>query len=103
MYHHRRGAMAMAVTAESEALRRSFSYLVNSIDTTALLPAALSRGLITERVRQNCSTEPDNYRRAEKFLSELQRTVNGNCEMFHTFLQILRDTGQQCIASHLDG
>ena len=35
--------------AELEALKHSFSYLVKSIDTAALLPAALSRNLIMDR------------------------------------------------------
>ena len=95
--------LVMAVSVESEALRRSFSYLVNSIDTAVLLPAALSRGLITEPTRQNCNDGSDSYRRAEKFLSALQRTVNGNSEMFHIFVEILSVTGQEVIVSRLNG
>ena len=93
----------MAVNAESEALRRSFSYLVNSIDTTAILPVALSKKLIIDRVRQSCSNEPDDYKKAEKFLSSLLRTVNGNFRMFQTFVQILKETSQSTIASQLEG
>lgn len=38
---------AAGSSAESEALKITFDYMVNSIDTTALLPKALSRHLIT--------------------------------------------------------
>ena len=42
-------ASGSSPAAEPEALKHSFSYLVNSIDTAALLTAALSRNLITDR------------------------------------------------------
>ena len=90
--------------AEPEALKHSFSYLVNSIDTAALLPAALSRNLITDRQRTECSNETDSvYQRAEKFISYLQRAVNGDYTKFYTFIQIFQETGQAQIASHLRG
>ena len=90
--------------AEPEALKHMFSYLVNSIDTAVLLPAALSRDLITDRQRAECSNEADSvYQRAEKFLSYLQRAVNNYYYKFHVFVQILQETGQTRIASHLRG
>ena len=90
--------------AEPEALKHSFSYLVNSIDTAALLPAALSRNLITDRQRTECSNETDSvYQRAEKFLTYLQRAVNGDYYKFHLFVQILQETNQAHIASRLRG
>ena len=90
--------------AEPEALKHSFSYLVNSIDTAALLPAALSRNLITDRQRTECSNETHSvYQRAEKFLSYLQRAVNGDYYKFYTFVQILQETNQAQIASRLRG
>ena len=96
--------MAAESSAESEALKHSFSYLVNSIDTTALLPAALSRNLITDCQRTECSNENDSmYQRANKFLSYLQRAVNGDYHSFHTFVQILKETSQAQIASRLSG
>ena len=90
--------------AEPEALKHSFSYLVNSIDTAALLPAALSRNLITDRQRTECSKETHSvYQRAETFVAYLQRAVNADYDNFHTFVQILKETGQAKIASRLRG
>ena len=63
-------------TAESEALRISFDHLVNSIDTAALLPKALSSQLISEPQRSECASETDPYKKAEKFLRHLQRAVS---------------------------
>ena len=88
-------------TAEQETLKLKFSYLVNSIDAAALLPAALSRQLITERQRVECFSEPDPYKKAEKFLGHLQRAVNGDSENFHIFVQLLNESGQAKIASRL--
>ena len=98
-------ASGSSSAAEPEALKHSFSYLVNSIDTAALLPAALSRNLITDRQRTECSNETHSvYQRAETFFSYLQRAVNtGDYYKFHTFVQILQETGQAQIASHLRG
>ena len=88
-------------TAEQETLKLMFSYLANSIDTDGLLPAALSRQLITERQRLECFSEPDPNKKAEKFLGHLQRAVNGDSNKFHIFVQLLNDCGQASIASHL--
>ena len=90
--------------AEPEALKHSFSYLVNSIDTAALLPAALSRNLITDRQRTECSNETHSvYQKAETFLSYLQRAVNADYTKFYTFIQIFQEAGQAQIASRLRG
>ena len=70
--------------AEPEALKHSFSYLVHNIDTAALLPAALSRDLITNRQRTECLNEPDPYKKAETFVGYLQRAVNNDYDKFHT-------------------
>ena len=91
------------VSAEQEALKLGFSYLVNSIDPSSLLPVALSRQLITEQQRSGCSSEQDTYKKAEKFLSHLQRTVNGDSRKFYTFIQVLRETSQAHIADKLEG
>ena len=88
-------------TAEQETLKLMFSYLVNSINTNDLLPAALSKQLITERQRVECFSEPDPYQKAEKFLGHLQRAVNGDSENFHIFVQLLNKSGQKKIASRL--
>ena len=88
-------------TAEQETLKLMYSYLVNSIDTDGLLPAALSRQLITERQRLKCSSETDPNKQAEKFLGHLQRAVNGDSEKFHIFVQLLNESGQASIASRL--
>ena len=93
----------MASPAEPEALKHSFSYLVNSIDTAALLPAALSRDLITDRQRTECYNEADPYKKAETFVGYLQRAVNADYDNFHTFVQILKETGQAKIVSRLRG
>ena len=89
--------------AEPEALKHSFSYLVNSIDTAALLPAALSKNLITDRQRTECYNEADSYKKAETFVGYLQRAVNANYNKFHIFVQILQETCQAKIASRLRG
>ena len=85
------------------ALGLAFSYLVNSIEATDLLPVARSRQLITERQRSECASEPDPYKKAEKFLENLQRAVNGDSSKFHTFVQVLEETNHANIASRLRG
>ena len=89
--------------AESEALEHSFSYLVNSIDTAALLPAAMSGNLITDRQRTECFNESDPYKKTETFLGYLQRAVNGDYHKFDTFLDILQKSSQQHIVTRLRG
>ena len=96
-------ATAGGGSAESEALRLAFSYLVNSIDSTALLPAALSAGLISEPQRSECDSVADSFRRAGNFLGHLQRAVNGDSNKYHTFIRVLKETGQASIASRLGG
>ena len=96
-------ATADGSSSESEALRLAFSYLVNSIDSTALLPAALSAGLISESQRSECASETAPFKKAEKFLGHLQRAVNGDSNKYHTFIQVLKETGQASIAWRLHG
>ena len=86
------------LTAESEALSQAFDYLVKSIDTTVVLPAAMGRKLITEFQRSECASEPVPYKKAEVFLGHLQRAVNGDRNKLHTFIQILYKTRQDKIA-----
>ena len=93
----------MASPAEPEALKHSFSYLVNSIDTAALLSAALSKNVITDRQRTECYNETDPYKKAETFVGYLQRAVNADYDNYYTIIQILKETGQAQIASHLRG
>ena len=90
-------------SAESKAVELRFDYLVKSIDTATLLSAALSKHIITDRQRSECVSEPEPYKKAEKFLGYLQRAVNGDSNKCHTFIQILRETDQASIASHLQG
>ena len=97
------GTAADGSLAESEALKQSFSYLVESIDTAALLPAALKKSLITDRLRSECSSEADPYKKAETFVGHLQRAVNGESNKFNVFVQILQETGQAHIATRLRG
>ena len=90
--------------AEPEALKHSFDYLVNSIDAATLIPVALSRDLITSRQRSECASEADTHKKAEVFVGYIQRAVNGDCNNFHTFIQILEETqGQAHIAPRLRG
>ena len=96
-------ATAVGNFAESEALKISFDHLVNSIDTAALLPKALRAHLVSEPQRSECASEPDPYKKAEKFLGHLQRAVNGDSNKYHTFIQVLKETGQASIASRLGG
>ena len=91
-------------SAEREALKHCFSYLVNSIATAALLPLALSKGIILDHQRADCSNETNSvYQKAEKFLGYLERAVYGDSKIFHTFVEILQETGQARIASSLIG
>ena len=94
-------ATAAGSSAESEALRLSFRYLVYSIDSTSLLPAALSAGLISASQKSECDSETGPFKRAEKFLGHLQRAVNGDSNKYHTFVQVLKETGLASIASYL--
>ena len=96
-------ATATGSFAESEALKIAFDYLVNSIDTESLLSKALSSQLISERQRSECASEPEPYEKAGKFLGNLQRAVNGDSNKYHTFIQILKETKGQSIASRLCG
>ena len=87
----------------AEVLKHLFSYLGNSIDAAALLPGALNRGLITDRQRAECYNETNPYRKAEMFLGYLLRAVIVDGSNYHTFVQILEQTGQAKIASCLRG
>ena len=90
-------------SAKTEALKLALEYLVNSMDTSSLLPAALSRGLIREQQKAECTSESNPYHKSEKFLEYLQREVNGDNKKFHTFVQLLVDTGHSHLASRLRG
>ena len=106
-------ATAASSSVESEALKRAFDYLVDSIDTASVLPKSLHLGLIKEPQRSDCASpysneylcasEPDPHKKAEKFLGHLQRKVNGDSSKYHVFTHILKETGQHNIASRLDG
>ena len=87
-------------SAEAEVLKLALEYLVNNMDTSSLLPAALSRGLIREQQKAECANP---YQKAEKFLEYLLREVNGDNKKFHTFVQLLVDTGHSNLASRLRG
>ena len=88
-------ATASDSAADSEAFKH---YLVNSIDATALLPAALSTNLITSQQRSECATKTDPK---ETFVGYIEQAVNGDYDNFHIFIQILKETGQAHIASRL--
>ena len=90
-------------SAESEALKRAFDDLVNSIDIASVLSKSYSRGIIKERQRNECTSEQDLYKKAEKFFGHLQREVNGDRSKYHDFIQILKETGHDIIASRLGG
>ena len=96
-------ATASGSSTESEALRLAFSYLVNSIDSTSVLPAALSAHLISDSQKSDCDSVEDLFKRAGKFLSHIQRAVNGDSNKYHTFVKVLQETGQASIASRLQG
>ena len=99
-------ATAAGSSAESEALRFTFRYLdlANRLDLTAVLPAALSAGLISESQRSECASETDPFKGAEKFLGHLQRAVNGaDSNKYHKFVQVLKETGKDNTASRLQG
>ena len=90
-------------SAESEALKLAFEYLVNSIDAASLLSGALSSKLITDRQRTDCVNEGDPYKKAETFVGHLQREVNGDSNKFHTFIQLLGRSGHVELVSRLRG
>ena len=89
--------------SEALAFEQNFGYLVESVDADTVLAKALSKGLITDRQRSECSGQSDPYNKADKFLGYLYRTINRNCENFHTFLEILDRNGQEEIAERLRG
>ena len=89
-------------SSEALALKNAFEYLVDSIDTDSLLPAAFSRKLITEYQREDCSCESDRYKKAEKFLGHLLRAVNGDSNNFYVFIKVLKDH-QPSIARRIHG
>ena len=89
-------------SSEAEALKNSFDYLVKSIDTDSLLPAALSRKLITEYQREECSCESDRYKKAEKFIGHVLRAVNGDSHNFYVFIKVLKGH-QPSIAGRIHG
>ena len=80
---------ASSRSEEAEVLKLALEYLVTTIDTSSLLPAALSRGLIREQQKADCTSVSNPYKKAEKFLEYLQRAVNGDSRKFHTFVQLL--------------
>lgn len=80
-------------SVESEVLKLHFSRLVRSIDVDSVLSAALSKHLITDRQRTECASEPDSYKKAEKFFGHLVREVNGDSSKFHSFIEVLDETG----------
>ena len=84
-------------------IERSFSYLVNSIDTAALLPAALDQNLVTSRQRSECDNEVNQKKKAETFVGYIEEAVNGNSDNFQSFILILEESGQTHIASRLRG
>ena len=96
-------ATAAGRSAESIALKLAGSYLMTSIDLTPVLPAALSAGLISESQRSECASETDPFKRALKFLGHLQKAVIDDSHKYHTFVQVLKETGQASIASLLQG
>ena len=96
-------ATAAGSSPESEALKLSFSYLVNSIDTKSILRAALSSQLVSDSQRSECVSETDSYNKAEKFLGNLQRAVNGDSNKFQKFVKVLKETNQEAIAHGLQG
>ena len=93
----------VTTSPEAEALKNAFKYLVDSIDTDSLLSAALSRKLITEYQREDCSCESDQYKKAEKFLGHLLRAVNGDSSKYHVFILVLFDCDQPSIARRIYG
>ena len=100
-YHPMAEAAVIDKSAEKETLNLLFHYLVDNIDAAALLPAALSARLISDRQRSDCASEADPYVKAEKFVGHLQRAVNGDTAKFYTFLEVLHKTNQGNIASRL--
>ena len=90
-------------SAESEALKLAFEYLVDSIDAASLLPGAFSSKLITDRQRTDCVDEGDPYKKAEKFICYLQRVINGDSNKFYTFIHLLDRSGHVELVSRLRG
>lgn len=99
-------SIKMATSGSSDPvvlLQRNFQHLVNCLNMDALLPTALSYGVITDRQRAECASKGDSYAKADAFLGHLMRIVTGDTSKFYTFLKVLDDTGQSAIASRLRG
>ena len=90
-------------STEFEALTIAFGYLVNCIDTATLLPKAVSIQLISERHASECVSEQEPYDKAEMFVGHLSNAVKRDSNKYHTFVQVLKETGQASIASRLQG
>ena len=90
-------------SAESEVLGLAFDYLTNRIDSTSVLPVALSVHLITDSQKNEYDSVADSFKRAVKFIGHLQSAVNDDSNKYHTFIRVLKETGQSSIASRLDG
>ena len=96
-------ATAAGSSAESEALKLAYSYLVDSIDSAVVLPKAFSANLISASQRSECASETDPFKTADKFIGHLVRAVNSESKKYHTFIQVLKEAGQASIASRLEG
>ena len=91
-------------SAESKALNLWYSYLVDRLDfDTSVLRDASKAGLISESQRSECYSETILSTDANKFVDHLLRAVNDDSKKYHIFVQVLKETGQASIASHLQG
>ena len=88
-------------SAELKALRSQFSYLVNSISVSSILPDARATELITVRDYADCKAERTEYKQAEKLIECVEKAVVADTGQFDKFLSILDKIGQKAIAKHL--
>lgn len=76
------------------AFQEQFELMVNSIDAGSVAPAAFTRGLITDRQREECFRETSSFKKAELLLGYVGKTIRGPDDTnFHKFTTILRSTG----------
>ena len=101
-------ATAAGSSAESVALRSistdyMLGYLTATIDFNSFLPAALSAHLISDVQKRDCDSAADSFKRARIFIGHIQRAVNDDSNKYHTFVQVLKETGLASLASLLEG
>ena len=93
--------MVDAVPPHEAAFEAQIEYMIDSIDAGSVAPACLADGLISDRQRNECFHEPNEFKKAELLLGHVNRSIKGDRTKFDTFVAILRRTGHSNQADKL--